>query len=115
VVDIEVLGPLVLLVEGRPVRLGPMLRALVVALLCADGHALASAALERRLWESPPPGAADTVRSHVSHIRTAMRRATDVPDLDRGQRFLVTEKSPEAPGTACGSIRIRSTSLASNS
>jgi DNA-binding SARP family transcriptional activator len=72
-----------------------MLRALVVALLCADGHALASAALERRLWESPPPGAADTVRSHVCHLRSAMCRATEPPDHQRGQRLLVTEKAPE--------------------
>jgi DNA-binding SARP family transcriptional activator len=94
VVDVDVLGPLVLRVEGRPVRLGPMLRTLVLALLCADGRTLTSAALERRLWEDPPPGASDTVRSHVSHVRNAVCRATEPPDLLRGQRLLVTEKAP---------------------
>jgi DNA-binding SARP family transcriptional activator len=94
VIDVEVLGPLVLRVEGRPVRLGPMLRTLLVALLCADGRTLGSAVLERRLWENPPPGAADTVRSHVSHVRSAVCRATEPPDGRRGQRLLVTEKAP---------------------
>ena len=92
--DVEILGPLVLRVEDRPVRLGPMLRALVVALVCADGHTLTSAALERRLWENPPPGAADTLRSHVAHARDAMRRAAESADRLLGQRLLVTEKAP---------------------
>jgi DNA-binding SARP family transcriptional activator len=93
-IDVAVLGPLVLRVEGRPVRLGPMLRALVVALVCADRQTLTSVALERRLWENPPPGAADTVRSHIAHVRDAMCRATEPPDRRRGQQWLVTEKAP---------------------
>ena len=35
-IDVEMLGPLVLRVQGRPARLGPMQRALVVALACAE-------------------------------------------------------------------------------
>jgi DNA-binding SARP family transcriptional activator len=80
-----------------------MLRALVVALLCADGHTLASAALERRLWEKPPPGAPDTLRSHVSHIRNALCRATEPPDRRRGPQLLITDK---APGGTRYSLRI---------
>lgn len=72
-----------------------MLRALVVALVCADGRTLASEALERRLWENPPPGAADTIRSHVSHLRDAVSRATGPPDRQRGQRLLTTDKAHE--------------------
>lgn len=102
-IDVAVLGPLVLRVEGRPARLGPMLRALVVALVCADRHTLTSAALERRLWENPPPGAADTVRSHVSHARNAICRATEPPDHRRGRQFLATE---QAPGGASYSLRV---------
>jgi DNA-binding winged helix-turn-helix (wHTH) protein len=67
-------------IEGRPAQLGPMLRALVVALVCADGHPLTSAALERRLWENPSPSAPDTLRSHVAHVRDAMRRAAESAD-----------------------------------
>jgi DNA-binding SARP family transcriptional activator len=93
VIDVELLGPLVLRVEGRPVTLGPMLRTLLAVLLCADGRTLGSAVLERRLWENPPPGAADTVRSHVSHVRGAVCRVTEPPDRRRGQRLLVTEKA----------------------
>jgi DNA-binding SARP family transcriptional activator len=93
VAEAEILGPLVLRVDGRPVKLGPMLRALVVVLTCADGHTLTSMALEHRLWENPPPGAADTIRSHVSHLRDAMCRATDPPDRTRGQKLLATDKA----------------------
>jgi DNA-binding SARP family transcriptional activator len=93
-IDVEILGPLVLRVEGQAAQLGPMLRALVVALVCADGHTLTSAALERRLWETPPPAAADTLRSHVAHVRKAMRRAAESADRLLGQRLLVTEKGP---------------------
>ena len=93
-IDVEILGPLVLRVEGQAAQLGPMLRALVAALVCADGHTLTSAALERRLWENPPPGATDTLRSHVAHVRKAIRRAAESADRLLGQRLLVTEKSP---------------------
>lgn len=92
-IDIEILGPLVLRVDAQPVRLGPMLRALVIALVCADGYTLTAAALERRLWENPPPGAADTVRSHIAHVRGAIGRASEPPDRCRGQKLLVTESS----------------------
>ena len=70
-----------------------MLRTLVVALVCADGHTLTSAGLARRLWENPPPGAADTLRSHVSHVRGALCRAAEPGDHLLGQRILVTEKA----------------------
>lgn len=93
-IDVEILGQLVLRIEGRPAQLGPMLRALVVALVCADGHTLTSAALERRLWENPSPGAPDTLRSHIAHVRDAMRRAAEPADRLLGQRLLVTEKAP---------------------
>lgn len=93
-IEVEILGPLVLRVEGQETPLGPMLRALVAALVCADGYTLTSAALERRLWEIPAPSAPHTLRSHISHTRDAMRRAARSSDPQLGQRLLVTEKTP---------------------
>ena len=93
-IEVEIIGPLVLRVEGREARLGPMLRALVATLVCADGYTLASAALERRLWEVPAPSAADTLRTHISHVREAISRAAGSADHLLGQRLLITEKTP---------------------
>jgi DNA-binding SARP family transcriptional activator len=92
-IEVEILGPLVLRVEGQEARLGPMLRALVAALVCADGYTLTSAALARRLWEIPAPSASDTLRSHIAHARGAMCQASGSADHLLGQRLLVTEKT----------------------
>jgi DNA-binding SARP family transcriptional activator len=93
-IEVEILGSLVLRVEGREAQLGPMLRALVAALVCADGYTLTSAALARRLWETPAPSAPDTLRSHISHTRDAMSRAAGPADPRLGQQLLVTQKTP---------------------
>lgn len=77
----------------------PWLRTLVVALVCADGHTLTSAGLARRLWENPPPGAADTLRSHVSHVRGALCRAAEPGDhLRAGQVALRLDQYGQAAG-----------------
>jgi SARP family transcriptional regulator, regulator of embCAB operon len=93
-IEVEILGPLVLRVEGQEARLGPMLRALVAALVCADGYTLTAAGLARRLWEIPAPSALDTLRSHIAHARDAMCRAAGSADNVLGQRLLITEKTP---------------------
>jgi DNA-binding SARP family transcriptional activator len=97
-IDASVLGPLSLRVEGQLLQLGPMLRSLIVALVCAEGQTVPAATLTHRLWEDPPPGASDTVRSHIAHIRYAIGRATDPPDLQRGSWLLVTEKTSAGTG-----------------
>jgi DNA-binding SARP family transcriptional activator len=93
-IEVEIVGPLVLRVEGQEARLGPMLRALVAALVCADGYTLTAAALARWLWEIPAPSAPDTLRSHIAHVRDAMCRAAGSADHMLGQRLLITEKTP---------------------
>ncbi len=49
-IDVEILGQLVLRIEGRRAQLGPMLRALVVALVCADGHTLPTGCWASGSW-----------------------------------------------------------------
>lgn len=93
-IEVEIIGPLVLRVEAQQARLGPMLRALVAALVCADGFALSAPALARRLWETPAPSASDTLRSHIAHARDAMCRATGSADRLLGRRLLITDKTP---------------------
>jgi DNA-binding SARP family transcriptional activator len=70
VIELGILGPLVLRLNGEEVRLGPSLRVLVLALLCARGGPLPVARLGVLLGQpGAKPVAEATVRSHVSHLR----------------------------------------------
>ena len=92
-IEVEILGPLVLRVEGQEARLGPMLRALVAALVCADGYTLTAAGLARRLWEirRPAPWTL-TLTSRTRGMRCAGPPGR--PNNVLGQRLLITEKTP---------------------
>lgn len=71
--DLRVLGPLSLRVGGQPVRLGPQLRILLIALLLARGEALPGRRLIDLLWSAEPPdGAPATLRSHIYHLRAVL-------------------------------------------
>ena len=78
-VDVRVLGPLEVAVDGTVLDLGgPQLRALFVALVVADGRAVSVAALVEQLWGEHAPQDADrTVRTYVSRLRRYLRRASD--------------------------------------
>jgi DNA-binding SARP family transcriptional activator len=72
-VEVGFLGPLLLVVDGEPVGVGPVLSVLVLALVCAQGRLVPAAQLGALL--AAPGGApttAATVRSHVSHLRKAL-------------------------------------------
>jgi DNA-binding SARP family transcriptional activator len=73
VMDFRLLGPLVLVVGGRPIPLGPKQRVLLLALLLAGGRYVSSARLAELLWDS---GARErssaTLRSHVAHLRRSL-------------------------------------------
>lgn len=74
--DIEILGPLIVRAGGRQVRLGPALRVLLLALLCARGDLIPAGRLAGMLSETgTPEGAPATLRSHVSHLRRALADA----------------------------------------
>ncbi|MFI6262136.1 BTAD domain-containing putative transcriptional regulator [Micromonospora sp. NPDC051006] len=74
---ISVLGPVRVQVDDRPVRLGPKLVELLAILLVEPGTAVPASRVVELMWaESPPPGARTTLRSHVSHLRRALRVGT---------------------------------------
>jgi DNA-binding SARP family transcriptional activator len=100
VVELDILGPLVLRVDGEEVSLGPTLSVLTLALLCAQGVFVSSARLGGLLAElGKGPTTEQTVRSHVSHLRKAFN---DSPR--RGQETKVL-MSGRAGGTIAYALR----------
>jgi len=72
VIELRILGPLALQVNGEPVPLGPSQRILLLALLLARGP-VDSARLADLVWDGViPKGGAATLRSHVYHLRRAL-------------------------------------------
>lgn len=89
-VELGFLGPLVLVVDGEPVGLGPVLSVLMLALACAQGKLLPVARLGELLAEPDGvPTAAATVRSHVSHLRRALG---DSQSQGRESKVLISGK-----------------------
>jgi DNA-binding SARP family transcriptional activator len=73
VIEVGILGPLVLRVNGEEVSLGPVLSVLALALLCAQGGFISVARLGGLLaGPGKEPTTGQTVRSHVSHLRKAL-------------------------------------------
>ena len=76
-IDFHLLGPVEAVAEGdRLLRLGGRRqRALLALLLLERGRALSAARLAEELWYGePPPGAAKTLRSYVSRLRSVLGR-----------------------------------------
>ena len=82
--EFRVLGPVQAVRDGRELALGgPRRRAVLALLLVAGGRVVPAERLAEELWgESPPPGAAGTLRSHLSRLRTLM--APDAAVVARG-------------------------------
>ncbi len=99
-IDLQVLGPLALYVDGRPVRLGPILRVMLLCLLLA-GQPVSARRLAELIWDgNEPDGWPVTLRSHVHHLRQALGGASASPD--RGGTLITTRV-----GTAvCYGLRI---------
>jgi DNA-binding SARP family transcriptional activator len=70
----RLLGPLEVMIDGRPAKLGgPHQRAVLVALLAQADSVVPSSRLVDELWgEDPPPTAANLVQGYVSHLRKAL-------------------------------------------
>ncbi|WP_329222086.1 AfsR/SARP family transcriptional regulator [Streptomyces sp. NBC_01485] len=81
--ELRVLGPLEAAVHGRPVGLGgPQPRGVLAQLAAVPGRTVSVWALVDELWGARPPRDAHrTVRTYVSRLRAALRRAagTDAP------------------------------------
>jgi DNA-binding SARP family transcriptional activator len=73
-VEYRVLGPLEVLVDGRPVTLaGPLQRAVLVCLLAQPNTVLPASRLIDELWQDDPPAtAANVLQSYVSQLRKAL-------------------------------------------
>jgi DNA-binding SARP family transcriptional activator len=104
VVDIGVLGPLVVSAGGRRVRLGPALRVLLLALLCARGDSIPAGRLASLLSET---GSADrspaTLRSHVAHLRREIAGS-----MGEGEPVIVTDRvaGVTAYGLSVGAVGV---------
>jgi len=69
-VDIGVLGLLVVQAGGRRVRLGPVLKVLLLALVCARGDHIPAGRLASLMSETgSADGSPATLRSHIAHLR----------------------------------------------
>ena len=70
--EFGILGPVQAVRDGRELALGgPRRRAVLALLLVAGGRVVPAERLAEDLWgASPPPGAAGTLRSHLSRLRT---------------------------------------------
>ncbi|WP_155370754.1 FxSxx-COOH system tetratricopeptide repeat protein [Catellatospora vulcania] len=69
--DIQLLGPVSLLVDGVEAEVGTPQRRLVLAALAADaGHSVSVGELSRRIWDAAPPtDPRRSLRPHVSGLR----------------------------------------------
>ena len=76
--ELRVLGPFEASADGRRVDLGgPQLRGALARLLVDVGRTVSVRALVHELWgECPPLDASRTVRTYMSRLRTALRRAS---------------------------------------
>jgi DNA-binding SARP family transcriptional activator len=98
-IDVEVLGSLVVRTNGRALRLGPTLRTLLLSLLCAQGELVPAGRLAALLSEAGSrAGSPATIRSHVSHLRQALREA-EGPGQDDAP-VIVTDRVGEATAYA---------------
>ncbi len=96
--DVGVLGPLQVTVDGTPLVLGtPKQRAVLAVLVINRNKPVATQALVDAVWEqSPPPGAQASLHSYISNLRKILDNAgTDsrahVARVPPGYRFTVGE------------------------
>ncbi|HVU73253.1 MAG TPA: BTAD domain-containing putative transcriptional regulator, partial [Mycobacteriales bacterium] len=91
-VRVGVLGPLELVVDDQPVRLGgPKERAVLAMLALADGERLSRQALVEGLWIDPPRTAERTVAAYLSRLR---RRVADACPDEGAPRPPVIDEHP---------------------
>ncbi|WP_431956518.1 BTAD domain-containing putative transcriptional regulator [Nocardia lijiangensis] len=81
--DVRILGPVQLLVDGLPIPLsGAKPRALLALLVVNRRRAVPKTALIDAIWgDDPPPRAMDGLYAYVSNLRTVLRGA-GIPDRD---------------------------------
>jgi DNA-binding SARP family transcriptional activator/Flp pilus assembly protein TadD len=73
-VELRVLGHLEVRHNGVPVSLGPQVRVVLGVLIAAGSQPVSVSTMIDRLWVGDDPPTAETVRSHVAHLRKILRR-----------------------------------------
>jgi DNA-binding SARP family transcriptional activator len=83
--DIHLLGPLEVVIDGRPVELGgTQRRALLAVLLLNANQVVSTDRLIDELWgDQPPPTAAHTIQVHVSQLRKQLGDASAIVATQR--------------------------------
>jgi predicted ATPase/DNA-binding SARP family transcriptional activator len=88
--EVRLLGPVQAVRAGREVPLGgPRQRAVLALLVLEAGRVVPAGRLIEELWRgNPPPGAAVTLRSYVSRLRSAL--APEMPVVARGGGYAIS-------------------------
>ncbi|WP_220145310.1 AfsR/SARP family transcriptional regulator [Actinoplanes hulinensis] len=89
--EFRVLGPVEVLVEGRPVPAGePRQRAVLAVLLLEAGRPVTLDTLIDRVWgETAPPGARRSVYAYVARLRRVLGAADDQPLIRTSGGYLL--------------------------
>jgi predicted ATPase/DNA-binding SARP family transcriptional activator len=82
--ELRILGAVEAISNGEPLALGPRKqRALLARLVISANQVVSKDLLIEDLWAGgPPPGAAKTLRSHISRLRSALGGADNSPAID---------------------------------
>ncbi len=96
--ELRLLGPVEAVRAGREVALGgPKQRAVLALLLLEAGRVVATGRLIEAVWRgSPPPGAAKTLQSCVSRLRTALEPDVALVARAGGYVLSASERFTEA-------------------
>src|SRR6185503_11035098 len=75
-VDVRLLGPVAVHVDGHRVEIRPPQRLLVLAALAVDaGRVVPIDTVIGRVWDKPPNRARAALYAHISHLRAVLRQA----------------------------------------
>lgn len=103
---VNILGPLEIVLDGRPVVIASLRqRALLVLLAMEAGRVVPLDRLIDRLWDgAPPPQGAVTLRSYVSNVRQALGGPSGAAGVleTRGAGYVL-----ELPDEALDAVRLR--------
>ncbi|WP_436763864.1 AfsR/SARP family transcriptional regulator [Streptosporangium sp. V21-05] len=92
--EVRILGPVEVIVDGRRVPLGPPQRRAVLAALAVDvNHPVPLQTLIDRVWNLPPDRATDSLYAHIARLRQALT-GTAVAIERRGGGY-VLEADPD--------------------
>ena len=85
-IEIRLLGPVEVRIDGRDAPLGgPRQRVLLAVLALRPGQVLPADELAEEIWAGHPPDGADTtLRSYVSRLRTSLAGFATIDRTDRG-------------------------------